>query len=137
MLLKVLVWQRRKNIFVSLQQFRPFYSLCRLHLLYRSQFPTSEEDAGIRVLSSCRPTDQRFYLAAILWTFTYRSLPPLISVPAFMQASKPCSRLPTDQIATLCGCVVVVSRLSGVRRGRIQGLTLFERSAEHILPLCP
>ena len=129
---KLLVWRRRKNILVSLQQFCRFYSLCRLHLLYQSQFPTSEEEVGIDVLSSSWPTDKEFYLAAILWTFTYLSLPPLISVTAFMQASKPCSRLPTDPLATLCGCVVVVSRISGVRRGRIQGLTLFERSAEHI-----
>ena len=130
---KLLVWQRRKNIFVSLQQFRRFYSLCRLHLLYQSQFSTSEEDARNPTSSHpAWPTDKEFYLAAIPWTFTYRSLPPLISVPAFMQASKPCSRLPTDPLATSCGCVVVVSRISGVRRGRIQGLTLFERSAEHI-----
>ena len=92
------------NNFVDFTHFR------RLHLLYQSQFSTSEEDAGIRVLSSCRPTDQQFCLAAIPWTFTYRSLPPLISVPAFMQASKPCNRLPTDPLATSCGCVVVVSR---------------------------
>ena len=58
------------------------------------------------------------------WTCKYRSLLPLISMPAFKQASKPCNRLPTDQLATSCGCVVIVSRLSGVRRGRIQGLTL-------------
>ena len=108
----------------------------RLHLLLQSQFSTSEEDAGIRVLSSCRATDQQFYLAAFPWTFTYRSLPPLISVPAFMQASKPCSLLSTDPLATSCGCVAVVSRISGVRRGRIQVLTLFERSAEHIPHLC-
>ena len=108
----------------------------RLHLLYQSQFSSSEEDAGIRVLSSCRPTDQQFYLAAIPWTFTYRSLPPLISVPAFMQASKPSNRLSTDPLATSCGCVVVVSRISGVRQGRIQGLTLFERSAENIPHIC-
>ena len=90
----------------------------------QSQFSTSEEDAGIRVLSSCWPTNQQFCLAVIPWTFTHRSLPPLISVQAFLQASKPCNRFPTDQLATSCGCVVVVSRLSGVRRGRIQGLTL-------------
>ena len=133
---KWLVWQRRKNIFVSLQEYCRFYSLCRLHLLYLSQFSTSEEDAGIRVLSSCRPTNEQFYFAAIPWTFTYRSLPPLVSVPAFMQASNPCSRLPTDPFATSCGCVVVLSRISGVRRGRIQGLALFERMAEHIPHLC-
>ena len=108
----------------------------RLQLLYRSQFSTSEEDAGIRVLSTCRPTDQKVYLAAIPWTFTYRSLPPLISGPPFMQASKPCSRLPTDPLSTSCGCLSVVSRISGVRRGRIQCLTLFERLAEHIPHLC-
>ena len=118
------------NNFVDFTHFR------RLHLLYQSQFPTSEEDAGLRVLSSCRPTDQQFYLAAIPWTLTYLSLPPLNSVPAFMQASKRCSRLPTDPLAKSCGCVVVVSRISGVRRGRIQGMTLFERSAEHIPHLC-
>ena len=118
------------NNFVDFIHFR------RLHLLFRSQFSTSEEDAGIRVLSSCRPTDQQFDLAAIPLTFTYRSLPPLISVPACMQASKPWSRIPTDPLATSSGCVVVVSRISGVKRGRIQGLTLFERSAEHIPHLC-
>ena len=118
------------NNFVDFKHFR------RLHLLYRRQFSTLEEDAGIRVFSSCRPTDQQFYLAAIPWTFTYRTLPPLISVPVFMQASKPCSRLQTEPLATSCGCGVIVSRISGKRREPIQGLTLFERSGEHIPHLC-
>ena len=127
---KLLVWQRRKNIFVSLREF------CRLHLLYRSQFSTSDEEAGIYVISSSRPTDKQFYLTPIPLTCKYRSLQPLISVPAFRQASKPCSRLSTDPLATSCGCLAVVSRINGVRRGRIQVLTLFERSAEHIPHLC-
>ena len=123
-------------MFISLQQFRRFYSLSSITLAVPKPVPTSEEDAGIRVHSSWRPADQQFYLGAIPLTFTYRSLPPLISVPPFMHASKPCSRLPTDPLAKSCGCVVVVSRISGVRRGRIQGMTLFERSAEHISHLC-
>ena len=118
------------NIIVGLTHFH------QLHLMYRSQFSFSDENVGILVFSSSRPTDQQFYLAAIPWTFTYRSLPPLISLPAFMQASKPCIRLPNDPLATSCDFVVVVSRISGVRRGCSQGLTLFERSAEHIPHLC-
>ena len=102
------------------KKFVDFTHFRRLHLLCQSQFSTSEEDAGIHVLSSCRQTDKQFYLAAIPWTLTYRSLPPPISVPAFMQASKPWNRLPTDPLATSCGCVVVVSRISGVRRGWVQ-----------------
>ena len=67
--------------------FVDFKLFCRLHFLCKSQFSTSEEEAGIYVLSSSWPTDKQYYLAPIPWTCKYRSLKPLISVLALMQAS--------------------------------------------------
>ena len=108
----------------------------RLHLLCQSQFSTSEEEAGIYGLSSSRPTDKQFYLAPLPWTCKYPSLQPLFSVPAFMLASKPSNPSPTEPLATSCGCIIIVSRVRGVRRGRILGLTLCEGSPENIPHLC-
>ena len=119
------MWQWRKKISLLCKNFVDITHFRRLHLPCRSQFSTSEEDGWICVLSTCRPTDQQFYVAAIPWTFTYH-----------LASSKPYNRLPSDPFATSWGCVVVVSRISGVRRGRILGLTLSERSTEKIPHLC-
>ena len=53
-----------------------------------------------------------------------------------MQASKPSNPWPTEPLPTSTGCIFIVSRVGGVRRGRILGLTLCERSPENIPHLC-
>ena len=132
----LLVWQRRKNIFVFLQQFRRFYSLSSITLaLTKPVFyfgrrrwnprPLILQANRSTVLPRCFPLE------------IYISFAPSTDQRASLHAGQQAMQSVINRSTPAsCGCLAVVSRISGVRRGRIQVLTLFELSAEHIPHLC-